>query len=49
VGRRSKLARQLGISVRTVRSHHQLSMDKLDIHDTTTLTSIAVNWGMLNQ
>lgn len=44
-----RIARQLGISVHTVRSHRQRLMNKLQVHDTATLTRIAVNWGVLNQ
>ena len=39
-----QIARKLGISVHTVRSHRQRLMDKLDVHDIATLTRIAVNW-----
>jgi len=41
-----QIARKLGISVHTVRSHRQRLMDKLDVHDIATLTRIAVNWGV---
>ena len=43
-----QIARRLSISVHTVRSHRQRLMDKLNVHDTATLTRIAVNWGVLN-
>ena len=41
-----QIARKLGISVHTVRSHRQRLMDKLDVHDIATLTRLAVNWGV---
>ena len=44
-----QIARKLGISVHTVRNHRQRLMDKLDIHDTATLTRLAVAWGVLDQ
>jgi DNA-binding NarL/FixJ family response regulator len=44
-----QIARRLGISVHTVRSHRQRLMDKLDIHDTATLTRLAMSWGVMGQ
>jgi len=44
-----QIARKLGISVHTVRNHRQRLMDKLDVHDTATLTRFAISWGMLSQ
>lgn len=44
-----QIAQRLGISVHTVRSHRQRLMDKLDIHDTATLTRLALCWGVLDQ
>ena len=41
-----QIARKLGISVHTVRSHRQRLMDKLNVHDIATLTRLAVNWGV---
>lgn len=41
-----QIARKLGVSVHTVRSHRQRLMDKLDVHDIATLTRLAVNWGV---
>lgn len=43
-----QIAHRLNISIHTVRSHRQRLMDKLDVHNTATLTRIAVNWGVLN-
>lgn len=44
-----QIARRLGISIHTVRNHRQRLMDKLDVHDTATLTRIAVASGVLDQ
>ena len=44
-----QIAQRLGISPHTVRNHRQRVMDKLDVHDTATLTRIAVAWGILDQ
>jgi len=44
-----QIARKLGISVHTVRNHRQRLMDKLDVHDTATLTRLAIAWGVLEQ
>jgi len=44
-----QIALKLGISVHTVRNHRQRLMDKLDVHDTATLTRFAIAWGMLDQ
>ena len=44
-----QIAKKLGISPHTVRNHRQRVMDKLDVHDTATLTRIAVAWGVLDQ
>ncbi len=44
-----QIAHRLGISVHTVRNHRQRLMDKLDIHDTATLTRLAIAWGVLDQ
>ncbi len=40
---------ELDISVHTVRNHRQRLMDKLDVHDTATLTRLAVDWGVLDE
>ena len=42
------IARRLGISVHTVRNHRHRLMNKLGVHDTATLTRIAVSWGVLD-
>ncbi len=44
-----QIAQRLCISIHTVRSHRQRLMDKLDVHDTATLTRIALSWGMMDQ
>ena len=44
-----QIAKRLDISVHTVRNHRQRLMDKLDIHDTATLTRLAVDWGGLDE
>ena len=44
-----QIAHKLGISVHTVRNHRQRLMDKLDVHDTATLTRLAIAWGVLEQ
>lgn len=44
-----QIAHRLGISVHTVRNHRQRLMDKLDVHDTATLTRLALTWGVLDQ
>jgi len=44
-----QIAHKLGISAHTVRNHRQRLMDKLDVHDTATLTRLAVTWGVLDQ
>jgi len=44
-----QIARKLGISVHTVRNHRQRLMDKLDVHDTATLTRLAIAWGVLDR
>ncbi|MDY6878469.1 MAG: response regulator transcription factor [Chloroflexota bacterium] len=44
-----QIARKLGISIHTVRNHRQRLMDKLDVHDTATLTRMAIAWGVLDQ
>ena len=43
-----RIAQRLDISVYTVRNHRQRLMDKLDVHDTATLTRLALNWGVLD-
>lgn len=47
--RNKQIARRLGISIHTVRNHRQRLMGKLDVHDTATLTRLAISWRMLNQ
>lgn len=44
-----QVAHKLGISVHTVRNHRQRLMDKLNVHDTATLTRMAIAWGVLEQ
>ncbi len=44
-----QIAKRLGISPHTVRNHRQRLMDKLDVHDTATLTRLAVDWGVLDE
>ena len=44
-----QIAKRLDISVHTVRNHRQRLMDKLDVHDTATLTRLAVDWGVLDE
>ena len=44
-----QIARRLGISVYTVRNHRYRLMNKLGIHDTATLTRLAIAWGVLDQ
>lgn len=43
-----QIAQRLDISVYTVRNHRQRLMGKLDVHDTATLTRLALNWGVLD-
>jgi DNA-binding NarL/FixJ family response regulator len=48
-GRTNKqIASQLGISVRTVESHREALMKKLDVHGTASLTRFAIDTGLLN-
>jgi DNA-binding NarL/FixJ family response regulator len=42
-----QVARELGISIKTVEKHRQHLMGKLDIHDTAGLTRYAVSAGII--
>jgi len=44
-----RIAHRLGISVYTVRNHRHRLMNKLGVHDTATLTRLAMAWGVLDQ
>ena len=44
-----RIAHRLGISVYTVRNHRHRLMNKLGVHDTATLTRLAIAWGVLDQ
>jgi DNA-binding NarL/FixJ family response regulator len=41
------VAEQLGISIKTVEKHRQHLMDKLNIHDTASLTRYAISAGVI--
>jgi DNA-binding NarL/FixJ family response regulator len=41
------VAERLGISIKTVEKHRQVTMNKLNIHDTAGLTRYAISRGML--
>lgn len=40
-------AAELGVSIKTVEKHRQALMNKLDIHDTASLTRYAINTGVI--
>jgi DNA-binding NarL/FixJ family response regulator len=42
-----QIARELGISIKTVEKHRQLLMNKLDLHDTAGLTRYAIAKGII--
>lgn len=42
-----QIAAELGISIKTVEKHRQHLMDKLDIHDTASLTRHAISTGVI--
>ncbi len=42
-----QVAAHLGISIKTVEKHRQHLMDKLNIHDTASLTRFAISTGMI--
>ena len=44
---RSQLARELGISVKTVEAHRTQIMDRLDIHDVAGLVRYALREGLI--
>ena len=41
------VAADLGISIKTVEKHRQSVMDKLDLHDTASLTRYAISAGII--